>query len=113
MNMRYMLRCAASLLLATGLLMVPLRIHAQASNPYALIGHLSPGGATTGGNYQVGGVVGQSDAGESSGGGYTVGGGVFGGGSPVIGPTPIPTATPIATPSPLSDSLVYLPLLER
>jgi len=67
------------------------------------------GGATfsSGGSYELGGTIGQPDAGTLSGGDFTLGGGFWGGGAAVAPTTPTatptstttPTATPTGTPT--------------
>lgn len=85
------------------------------------------GGATfsSGGSYELGGTIGQPDAGTLSGGDYTLGGGFWGGGAAVepATPTATPTSTatptgtpttPTATPSgtvPPPTNLIYLPIV--
>jgi hypothetical protein len=60
------------------------------------------GGATfsSGGGYELGGTMGQPDAGRLSGGDFTLGGGFWGGGAAVEPATPTATPTSTATPTP-------------
>jgi hypothetical protein len=87
------------MLLAGILLLASTSAGAQQTNPYQLSGSLSAGGTVSGGSYQIGAAMGQSNAGEASGGGYTLGGGVFGGG-------------PVAQQQP-PKRLIYLSLVQR
>jgi len=68
------------------------------------------GGATfsSGGSYELGGTIGQPDAGTLSGGDYTLGGGFWVGGAAVAPTTP--TATPTGTVAPPTH-LIYLPIV--
>jgi len=64
------------------------------------------GGATfsSGGDYELGGTIGQPDAGTLSGGDFILGGGFWGGGAAVTPTTP--TATPTSTPTPTNTPTV-------
>lgn len=52
------------------------------------------GTSSTGGNFSLGGTIGQPDAGVSSGGVYTVSGGFWPGAAPAA-PSPTPTVEPV------------------
>ena len=74
-----------SLLLAVGvfLLLTPVAL-AQSGGPYDLSWSTIDGGGATfssGGDYTLGGTIGQPDAGLLTGGDYTLGGGFWGGGA--------------------------------
>ncbi len=73
-------------LVATGLLCLGLcdifapQIHAQTGGPYDLTWKTVDGGGTTsagGGSYQLGGTIGQHDAGTANGGAYSLSGGFW------------------------------------
>jgi hypothetical protein len=63
-------------------------VHAQTGGGYDLTWNtLDGGGATfsTGGDYQLGGTLGQPEAGQLSGGGYALSGGFWVGGGEAVG----------------------------
>ena len=71
----------------------------QSGGVYDLTWHTNDGGGITfanGGAYQLGGTIGQHDAGASSGGAYSLTSGYWGVTNGI--PSPTPTATPTATP---------------
>jgi hypothetical protein len=53
---------------------------AQSGGGYEVWGNVGPGGAVSGGAYQIAATIGQPDAGQIGGGVYTLGGGFWGGG---------------------------------
>ena len=77
-----MRRAAIFLALAAFLLLASVAL-AQSGGGYDLSWNTVDGGGYTfsaGGDYTLGGTIGQPDAGELSGGGYVLGGGFWGGG---------------------------------
>jgi hypothetical protein len=99
-HLRYL--CFLLLGILTVLTVVPQAL-SQSGGVYDLTWHTNDGGGITfanGGAYQLGGTIGQHDAGASSGGAYSLASGYWGviNGIPPATPTPTPTATPTATP---------------
>lgn len=108
MNKRKIFAVSAALL--CGLLVGGLA-WAMSSASYDLSWWTMDGGGATfssGGSYELGGTIGQPDAGTLSGGDYTLGGGFWVGGAAVAPTTP--TATPTGTVSPPTH-LIYLPMV--
>jgi hypothetical protein len=70
------------------------------------------GGGTfsTGGGYELGGTIGQPDAGVLTGDGYTLAGGFWAG---ISAETPTPTPTATVTPTVTVTFRVYLPLVVK
>lgn len=90
--LRRILRVTALLLLGA----VP-QILAQSGGNYDLTWHTNDGGGITfvnGGAYELGGTIGQHDAGASSGGAYALTSGFWGIAAPAPTATPLPTSTP-------------------
>jgi len=78
-----------ALLLAVAMLLVPAGLIALAQGGYEISWWTVDGGGytyTTGGGYELGGTIGQPDAGVLAGGGYTLGGGFWRGGAVVLPP---------------------------
>ncbi len=87
------------LLLGAGVLLVSVGLVVLAQGGYELSWWTVDGGGhtySTGGGYELGGTVGQPDAGALAGGGYTLGGGFWRGGAVTLPPL-----------------RVYLPLVRR
>jgi hypothetical protein len=83
------MRRLVSLLLGAGVLLLLMSLVALAQGGYDLAWWTVDGGGFTyssGGGYELGGTIGQPDAGEMAGGGYTLGGGFWRGGA-VVGNT--------------------------
>jgi hypothetical protein len=78
-----------SLLLGAGVLLLSVSLVTLAQGGYELSWWTVDGGGHTygaGGGYEIGGTIGQPDAGELAGGSYTLGGGFWRGGA-VVGNT--------------------------
>jgi hypothetical protein len=86
-------------------LLVVSAVLAAPTNGYEITYWTVDGGGATfsaGGNYQLGGTVGQPDAGQLTGGSYKLGGGFWGGGAAAPPPTPIgPRFLPLVAGVPL------------
>jgi hypothetical protein len=77
------------LLLGVGMLLLPLGLVALAQGGYELSWWTVDGGGqmySIGGGYELGGTIGQPDAGVLTGGGYTLGGGFWRGGVVILPP---------------------------
>jgi len=77
------------LLLGVGALLLPLGLVGLAQGGYELSWWTVDGGGQTysmGGGYELGGTIGQPDAGVLTGGGYTLGGGFWRGGAVTLPP---------------------------
>ena len=102
----------ALLTLLGGSLQAPGRVSAQSGGPYGLTWSTVDGGGTTvssGGQFNLGGTIGQSDAGVMMGGDFTLGGGFWGGGARQSGPEHqifLPLVLANAQPS-LADLIFY------
>jgi hypothetical protein len=84
-----MMRKVLFLLLVACCLLLPLGLVGLAQGGYELSWWTVDGGGSTysaGGGYELGGTVGQPDAGVLAGGGYTLGGGFWRGGEVVLPP---------------------------
>ena len=87
------------LLIVAGMLLLPVGLVGLAQGGYELSWWTVDGGGqmySIGGGYQLGGTIGQPDAGVLTGGGYTLGGGFWRGGAVTLPPF-----------------RVYLPLVRR
>ena len=87
------------LLIVAGMLLLPLGLVGLAQGGYDLSWWTVDGGGqmySVGGGYELGGTIGQPDAGVLAGGGYTLGGGFWRGGAVTLPPF-----------------LIYLPLVWR
>ena len=74
------------LLIVAGMLLVPVGLVGLAQGGYELSWWTVDGGGqmySIGGGYEIGGTIGQPDAGVLTGGGYTLGGGFWRGGASV------------------------------
>jgi hypothetical protein len=77
------------LLLGVGALLLPLGLVGLAQDGYELSWWTADGGGqmySIGGGYELGGTIGQPDAGVLTGGGYTLGGGFWRGGAVTLPP---------------------------
>src|SRR5438067_761347 len=102
---RLRLRMSRRVLAIAGLAALALsagRVYAQVGRGFDLSWNTIDGGggtSSTGGQYSLGGTVGQPDAGSMSGGSYQLDGGFWAAGDSTATPTVTPTSSATSTPS--------------